>query len=50
MPDENKNYDDVLKIQYLSDQIMQIKISAKMKPKFSFPTTINFGNVPLGRM
>ncbi|CAK9798924.1 Cilia- and flagella-associated protein 221 [Anthophora plagiata] len=48
-PDENRDYNDVLRIRYLKDQEMQIKIFAKVTTKFSLPSEVNFGNVPLGR-
>ncbi|CAL7941310.1 unnamed protein product [Xylocopa violacea] len=49
MPDENRDYNDVLKIRYFNNQIMETRILAKVISKFSFPTSIDFGNVPLGR-
>ncbi|KAF3426825.1 hypothetical protein E2986_10772 [Frieseomelitta varia] len=49
IPDEDRDYNDILKICYFNDQTMQIKIYAEMTIKFSFPAVVNFGNVPLGR-
>lgn len=49
IPDENRDYNDTLKILYYNDQTTQIKIYAEMATKFSFPTIVNFGQVPLGR-
>ncbi|XP_050593105.1 cilia- and flagella-associated protein 221-like isoform X1 [Bombus affinis] len=49
IPDENRDYNDTLKILYYNDQTTQIKIYAEMATKFSFPTIVNFGHVPLGR-
>ncbi|XP_033301994.1 cilia- and flagella-associated protein 221-like [Bombus bifarius] len=49
IPDENRDYNDTLKILYYNDQTTQIKIYAEMTTKFSFPAIVNFGHVPLGR-
>lgn len=49
MPDEYRDYNDILKIRYFDDQTIQIKVYAKIMTKFFFPTTVNFGDVPLGR-
>ncbi|XP_029037690.2 cilia- and flagella-associated protein 221-like [Osmia bicornis bicornis] len=47
IPDENRDYNDVLKIRYFNNQLMEIKIFAKIVTIFSFPSTVSFGNVPL---
>ncbi|XP_076390974.1 uncharacterized protein LOC105662402 [Megachile rotundata] len=47
IPDENRGYNDVLKIRYFYDQLIEIKIFAEVVNTFSFPTIVNFGNVPL---
>ncbi|XP_053972616.1 cilia- and flagella-associated protein 221-like [Hylaeus volcanicus] len=48
-PDEERNYNDILKIHYFNNQQLQIKITAEITTRFSFPTNVNFGAVPLGR-
>ncbi|XP_043264918.1 cilia- and flagella-associated protein 221-like [Colletes gigas] len=49
IPDEARDYNDVLNIRYFNNRLLEIKITAKATTDFSFPTNVNFGVVPLGR-
>ncbi|XP_076634721.1 cilia- and flagella-associated protein 221-like [Colletes latitarsis] len=48
-PDEARDYNDVLKIRYFNNRLLEIKITAKVTTDFSFPTNVDFGVVPLGQ-
>lgn len=49
IPDESRNYNDVLKIRYFDNQTLQIKVTGNVTTHFPFPRKVNFGSVPLGR-
>ncbi|XP_078034080.1 uncharacterized protein LOC144468471 [Augochlora pura] len=49
IPDEPRNYNDVLKIRYFDDRILIVQITGNVRTGFCFPANINFGYVPLGK-
>nr|XP_033336530.1 uncharacterized protein LOC117226378 isoform X2 [Megalopta genalis] len=49
IPDEPRNYNDVLKIRYFDNRILIVQITGNVRTGFCFPANINFGNVPLGK-